>query len=114
LFGILIGLVVFFIFSLIALMALIRFARTDNFWEAFNFSAIVAHIGKIGWVSYILASPNTGPWEVSPLGRGQEAPSPLSLWAQYAVSPARGRVEKNCKEREEGQKYPQKISRMYD
>jgi hypothetical protein len=53
--GILIGLVVFFIFSLIALMALIRFARTDNFGEAFNFSAIVAHIGKIGWVSYILA-----------------------------------------------------------
>ena len=53
--GILIGLVVFFIFSLIALMALIRFARTDNFGEAFNFSAIVAHIGKIGWVGYILA-----------------------------------------------------------
>jgi len=53
--GILIGLVVFFIFSLIALMALIRIARTDNFGEAFNFSAIVAHIGKIGWVSYILA-----------------------------------------------------------
>ncbi|MCT8337642.1 DUF4013 domain-containing protein [Methanoculleus sp. Afa-1] len=53
--GLLIGLIVAFIFSLIALMALIRFARTDSFGEAFNISAIVAHIGKIGWLSYILA-----------------------------------------------------------
>ncbi|HNT07065.1 MAG TPA: DUF4013 domain-containing protein [Anaerolineaceae bacterium] len=53
--GIIIGFIIAFIFSLIALMALIRFARTDSFGEAFNISAIVAHIGKIGWVSYILA-----------------------------------------------------------
>ena len=53
--GTIIGFIVSFIFSLVALMALIRFARTDNFGEAFNISAIIAHIGKIGWVNYILA-----------------------------------------------------------
>jgi hypothetical protein len=35
-------------------IAFIRFARTDKFGEAFNFSAILAHIGKIGWVEYII------------------------------------------------------------
>lgn len=53
--GMLIGVLIFFIFSLIAMMALVRFARTDSFREAFNLSAIVAHIGKIGWLRYILA-----------------------------------------------------------
>lgn len=47
--------IIYFIFSLIAMMALIRFARTDSFGEAFNVSAILAHIGKIGWLNYILA-----------------------------------------------------------
>ena len=32
-----------------------RFARTGSFGEAFNFNAILAHIGKIGWVNYIIA-----------------------------------------------------------
>ncbi len=53
--GTLIGMIFVFVFSLIALMGLVRFARTDSFGEAFNFSAIIAHIGKIGWVSYVLA-----------------------------------------------------------
>jgi len=53
--GLLIGFIVAFVFSLIALMALIRFARTDSIGEAFNVSAIIAHIGKIGWLNYILA-----------------------------------------------------------
>ncbi len=41
--------------SLVSLIASIRFARTDSFGEAFNFSAILAHIGRIGWGSYIVA-----------------------------------------------------------
>jgi hypothetical protein len=35
-------------------VASIRFARSGRFSEAFNFRAILDHIGKIGWVSYIL------------------------------------------------------------
>jgi len=53
--GMIISMIVYFLFSLIAIMALIRFARTDSFGEAFNVSGILAHIGKIGWVNYILA-----------------------------------------------------------
>lgn len=41
--------------GLIQQMALVRFARTDDFGEAFNISAILAHIGRLGWGSYILA-----------------------------------------------------------
>ena len=47
--------VVSILVSLISMMASVRFARTDSFGEAFNFSAILAHIGRIGWASYILA-----------------------------------------------------------
>jgi hypothetical protein len=36
-------------------VAAIRFARTGSFSEAFNFGAITGTIGKIGWLSYILA-----------------------------------------------------------
>ena len=36
-------------------MGAVRFARTDSFGEAFNFSAILAHIGRIGWGPYIVA-----------------------------------------------------------
>ena len=32
----------------------IRFARTNLFAEAFNFRTIVDHIGRIGWLGYIL------------------------------------------------------------
>lgn len=53
--GAIISIIVYFLFSLIAMMALIRFARTNSFGEAFNISAINAHIGKIGWLNYILA-----------------------------------------------------------
>jgi hypothetical protein len=35
-------------------VASIRFARTNLFSEAFNFRAIVDHIGRIGWLGYIL------------------------------------------------------------
>lgn len=33
----------------------VRFARTDNFFEAFNFRKIFAHIGRIGWMDYIIS-----------------------------------------------------------
>jgi Protein of unknown function (DUF4013) len=35
-------------------VASIRFARSNSFTEAFNFKAILEHIGKIGWIGYIL------------------------------------------------------------
>jgi hypothetical protein len=36
-------------------VASIRFARTGSFSEAFNFGAILETIGKIGWITYIIA-----------------------------------------------------------
>jgi hypothetical protein len=41
--------------AIIMPVASIRFARTGIFAEAFNFSAIFETIGKIGWLSYIVA-----------------------------------------------------------
>jgi hypothetical protein len=53
--GFLLVLVVGIIVALFAAIGAVRFARTDSFGEAFNFSAILAHIGRIGWGSYIIA-----------------------------------------------------------
>jgi hypothetical protein len=53
--GIPILLVVTLVVALFAAMGAVRFARTDSFGEAFNISAILAHIGRIGWGSYIIA-----------------------------------------------------------
>ncbi len=53
--GILLVLVVGIIVSLFAAMSAVRFARTDSFGEAFNFSAILAHIRRIGWGPYVIA-----------------------------------------------------------
>jgi hypothetical protein len=36
-------------------VASIRFARTNSFSEAFNFSAIIDTIKKIGWINYLVA-----------------------------------------------------------
>ncbi|WP_369425354.1 DUF4013 domain-containing protein [Methanothrix sp.] len=47
--------IVAIIIGLFATIGYVRFARTDRFGEAFNFNAITAHIGRIGWVSYVLA-----------------------------------------------------------
>jgi len=41
--------------ALILPVAYLRFARTGTFTEAFNFSAIVETIGRIGWLNYIVA-----------------------------------------------------------
>jgi hypothetical protein len=57
--GMMIGMLVFFVVLLITLLfeiiGVIRFARTGSIGEAFNFGAILATIGKIGWGSYIIA-----------------------------------------------------------
>ena len=55
----LVGLVIFVIAAIIIVLissiGIVRFARTGRMGEAFNFGAILATIGKIGWLSYILA-----------------------------------------------------------
>ena len=43
------------IITLFSFLGVIRFARTRIISEAFNFSAILAHIGRIGWINYIIA-----------------------------------------------------------
>lgn len=43
------------IITLFSFLGIVRFARTRSISEAFNFSAIRAHIGRIGWVNYIFA-----------------------------------------------------------
>ena len=53
--GLLVFLIVAIITSLLATIGIIRFARTGSMGEAFNFGAILATIGKIGWGSYIIA-----------------------------------------------------------
>ena len=53
--GIPILLVVTLVVALFAAMGAVRFARTDSFGEAFNIRAILTHIGRIGWGTYILA-----------------------------------------------------------
>jgi len=53
--GILIAGIIAIIMAFIALFAIMRFARTDSFGEAFNFSAILNHIGKLGWGTWIIA-----------------------------------------------------------
>jgi hypothetical protein len=43
------------IITLFSFIGIVRFARTRSISEAFNFSAILAHIGRIGWINYIIA-----------------------------------------------------------
>ena len=47
--------VVEIIIGIILPVASIRFARTGSFSEALNFSAILETIGKIGWITYLVA-----------------------------------------------------------
>lgn len=55
----LVGLLVVFVLAIIIaifeVIGMVRFARTGSIGEAFNFSAILATIAKIGWVPYIIA-----------------------------------------------------------
>jgi len=52
---ILVGLVLGLIFSLVAMVGYIRFAKEGEFGEGFNFRAIFATIEEIGWEHYILS-----------------------------------------------------------
>jgi hypothetical protein len=53
--GLLIVLVVGILIMLISTIGMIRFVQKDSIGQAFNFSAILEHIGRIGWSSYIIA-----------------------------------------------------------
>ena len=53
--GLIVTLIVAIIISLIAAIGMIRFAQKDSMGQAFAFGAILEHIGKIGWGSYIIA-----------------------------------------------------------
>jgi Protein of unknown function (DUF4013) len=53
--GLLVVFVLAIIIALFAMIGIVRFARTGSIGEAFNFSAILATIGKIGWIPYIIA-----------------------------------------------------------
>jgi hypothetical protein len=53
--GMLVVFVLAIIIALFAMIGVVRFARTGSIGEAFNFSAILATISKIGWVPYIIA-----------------------------------------------------------
>lgn len=55
LFGVIILILVAIIVEMIAIIGMVRFARTNSFGQAFNFGAIFATIGRIGIASYILA-----------------------------------------------------------
>jgi hypothetical protein len=43
------------ILSVFSFIGVVRFARTESIGEAFHFSAILARIGRIGWINYIIA-----------------------------------------------------------
>jgi hypothetical protein len=43
-----------FAIAVIMPVASIRFARSNRFFDAFSFGAIRDHIGKIGWINYIV------------------------------------------------------------
>jgi len=53
--GLLLVIIVGIIISLISAIGIIRFAKTGSMGQAFAFGAILEHIGKIGWGSYIIA-----------------------------------------------------------
>ena len=53
--GILLAGIAGIILTLISSIGIVRMARTETFTEAFNMSAILATIARIGWGSYILA-----------------------------------------------------------
>ncbi|PKL55921.1 MAG: hypothetical protein CVV35_07370 [Methanomicrobiales archaeon HGW-Methanomicrobiales-6] len=53
--GIVIAAVIWVIISFIAMFAVVRFAHTGSFFQAFSFGAIARHIGRIGWGAWIVA-----------------------------------------------------------
>jgi hypothetical protein len=53
--GLVIMLIVGIIIAVFEIIGIVRFARTGSIGEAFNFNAILATIGKLEWVPYIIA-----------------------------------------------------------
>ena len=53
--GLIVMLIVGLIITLISTIGMIRFAQKDSMGQAFAFGAILEHIGRIGWGSYIIA-----------------------------------------------------------
>jgi len=53
--GIFVAVVVSLSLTLLSIIGTIRFARTGQIGQAFNFSEIFATIAKIGWATYIIA-----------------------------------------------------------
>ncbi|MFA7563117.1 MAG: DUF4013 domain-containing protein [Methanoculleus sp.] len=53
--GAFLALIVAVILAFVALFAALRFAHTDSIGEAFNFGAIFAQIGALGWGTWIIA-----------------------------------------------------------
>jgi ABC-type xylose transport system permease subunit len=53
--GFLVILILGVMIALFEVIGSIRLARTDSIGEVFNFSAILAHIGRIGWGPYVVA-----------------------------------------------------------
>jgi hypothetical protein len=53
--GAFLALLVGLVMAFVALFAIMRFAHTDSLGEAFNFGAILGHIGKLGWGTWIIA-----------------------------------------------------------
>jgi hypothetical protein len=51
----LVAVILAIIITFFSFLGVVRFARTRSISEAFNFSALLAHIGRIGWINYILA-----------------------------------------------------------
>lgn len=51
----LVAVILALIIMFFSFLGVVRFARTRSISEAFNFSAIISHIGRIGWANYILA-----------------------------------------------------------
>jgi hypothetical protein len=43
------------IITIFSFLGMVRFARTRSISEGFNFSEILAHIRRIGWINYIIA-----------------------------------------------------------
>lgn len=53
--AVLLALIAWIVVGLVSSLALVRCAQHDDVREAFNVSAILEHIGRIGWVNYIVA-----------------------------------------------------------
>jgi len=53
--GIILTVILGFIFMVLSIIGSVRFARTESLGEAFAIGEIVLTIGKIGWVHYIFS-----------------------------------------------------------